>query len=144
MQPGKTSTVVKPTLDTQFHIDFDWWQRENNDLRAYMLTHLPADMRPPFEGREEFEVIDYIDPKTGEVHQYNELELAIREASKRDDFITLQTSLVDSIFRVFLANGNAPSTPKELEAQTGRDARTILKTFGGLQVYRGIRPVQNS
>ena len=144
MQPGKSTTVVKPTLDTQFHIDYDWWKRENNDLHAYMLTHLPADMRVKFEGREEFEVIDYIDPKTGEVHQMDELGLAIQEAAKRDDFITVQTSLVDSVFRIFLANGNMPRTPKELEGDTGREARTILKTFGGSQVvYRGIRPVQS-
>ena len=145
MQPGKSTAVVKPTLDTLFHIDYDWWVRENNDLHAYMLTHLPADMRDKFAGRDEFEVIDYVDPKTGEVHQYNELELAIQEAAKRDDFITVQTSLVDSVFRIFLSNGNTPRTPKELEQDTGREARTILKTFGGSQVvYRGIRPVQHS
>jgi hypothetical protein len=144
MQPGKSTAVVKPTIDTLFHIDYDWWVHENNDLHAYMLTHLPADMREKFVGRDEFEVIDYIDPQTGEVHQMDELGLAIQEAAKRADFITLQTSLVDSVFRIFLSNGNTPRTPKELEADTGREAKTILKTFGGGRIYHGIRPVQNS
>ena len=143
MQPGKSSTVVKPTLDTKFHIDYDWWERENEDLRAYMMTHLPPDMQEKFEGRTEFEVVDYIDPQTGEVHQLDELGLAIQEASKREDFITVQTSLVDSVFRVFLSNGNVPRSPRELEEDTGRDARTILKTFGSVRTYRGIRPFQS-
>jgi hypothetical protein len=47
---------------------------------------------------------------------------------------------VDSIFRVFLANGNLPQTPHELAAQTRRDASTILKTLSGARIYKGIRP----
>ncbi|MCI0708634.1 MAG: hypothetical protein L0154_00585 [Chloroflexi bacterium] len=141
MQPGKHSMIVKPTLDTKFHIDYDWWGRENNDLRSYMMTHLLPDMREKFENKDTFEQVDYIDPDSGEVFQLDELGLAIQEAAKRPDFINPQTSLVDSVFRVFLANGNIPRSPQELEQDTGRDARTILKTFGGLQVYRGIRPL---
>jgi hypothetical protein len=144
MQPGKSSAIVKPTLDTQFHIDYEWWVRENNDLRAYMLTHLPPALQAQFEGKDKFEIVDYIDPKTGEVRQLDELGMAIQEAAKREDFITIQTSLVDSVFRIFLSNGNSPRTPRELETDTGREAKTILKTFGGLRVYRGVRPVQNS
>lgn len=144
MQPGKPSLLLKPTLKTKFHIDYDWWERENNDLRSYMLTHLPADLREKFNENEEDRVVDYIDPQTGEVFRLDELGLAIQEAAKRDDFINPQTSLVDSVFRVFLVNGNQPRTPEELEDDTGRDASTILKTFGGIRVYRGIRPLQAS
>jgi hypothetical protein len=140
MQPGKPSAILKPTLDTKFHIDYDWWSRENNDLHSYMLTHLPGDMREKFNDKDEYEMVDYVDPDSGEVFQLDELGLAIQEAAKREDFINLQTSLVDSVFRVFLANGNTPRNPRELEVDTGRDARTILKTFGGIRVYRGIRP----
>jgi hypothetical protein len=129
-------------MDTKFHIDYAWWERENNDLRSYILTHLPQDLRDQMTDKDEFEQIDYIDPQTGEVTRLDELGMAIREAASRDDYINPQTSLVDSVFRVFLANGNTPRTPKELEDDTGRDARTILKTFGGIRVYRGIRPVQ--
>ena len=144
MQPGKSNAFVKPKLDTKFHIDYEWWEAQSDDLRAYMLTHLPPEMREEFEGKEEFAVVDYIDPQTGEVQQLDELGLAIQEASKRDDFITVQTSLVDSVFRVFLSNGNTPRTPVELEEDTSREARTILKTFGGIRIYRGIRPVQQN
>lgn len=146
MQPGKPkpSALLKPTLDTKFQIDYEWWERENNDLRAYMLTHLPPEVREKFDEGDEDQVVDYIDPETGEVFQLDELGLALQEAAKEEDFINPQTSLVDSVFRVFLANGNTPRTPRELEEDTERDARTILKTFGGIRVYRGIRPLQSS
>lgn len=144
MQPGKPGLFLKPQLDTKFHIDYDWWERENDDLRSYMLTHLDPEVREKFIDTEEDQIVDYIDPDTGEVFQLDALGLALQEASRSEDFINPQTSLVDSVFRVFLANGNEPRTPVELEEETGRDAQTILKTFGGIRVYRGIRPIQNT
>ncbi len=86
-------------------------------------------------------MVDYIDPETAEVTQLDELGLAIQQAAEEPDFIISQASLVDSIFRVFLANGNIPLTPRELADRTGRSATTILKTLGGLRVYKGIRPI---
>ncbi|MBZ0299201.1 MAG: hypothetical protein K8J31_05655 [Anaerolineae bacterium] len=44
------------------------------------------------------------------------------------------------MFRVFLANNNTPQTPRELGDKTGRNATTILKTFSGTRIYKGIRP----
>lgn len=144
MQPGKPSVILKPTVDTRFHIDYEWWEKENNDLRAFVLAQLPTDLRERMEKSTIGRVVDYIDPDTGEVFQLDELGLAIQEASKRSDFINPQTSLVDSVFRVFLANGNIPRSPRELEEDTGRDARTILKTFGGIVIYKGIRPITDT
>ncbi|MCU0511148.1 MAG: hypothetical protein MUE40_01115 [Anaerolineae bacterium] len=144
MQPGKPNILLKPTLDTRFHIDYEWWQREQQpgDLRTYMLTHLPPDKRDYFQKQEQDRVLDYVHPQTGEVFRLDELGLAIQEAARQPDFINPQTSLVESIFRVFLANGNIPRTPRELAKDTGRDAMTILKTVGGIKVYKGIRPYQ--
>lgn len=144
MKPSIPGIPLKPTLDTQFHIDYEWWDREDDDLRPYMLTHLPPEARQKFIDSDEDRVVDYVDPETGEVFQLDELGLALQEAAKSEDFINPQTSLVDSVFRVFLANGNLPRTPRELEEATGRDSQTILKTFGGIRVYRGIRPVQSN
>lgn len=73
--------------------------------------------------------------------QLDELGLAIQIAAEDPNFINSHTSLVDSIFRVFLANGNLAMTPRELAEYTGRSASTILKTFSGGQIYKGIRPV---
>ena len=90
---------------------------------------------------DEDRTVDYIDPETGEVMQLDELGLAIQIAAEDSDFINPHTSLVDSIFRVFLANGNLAMTPRELADNTGRSATTILKTLSGGQIYKGIRPI---
>jgi hypothetical protein len=137
---GKPSALIKPTLDTRFYIDYTWWERSEEDLNIYLLSHLLPEQRDSLAQSSERRMIDHIDPDTGEVFQLDELALAIRLAAADPNFISPQTSLVDSIFRVFLANGNLPQTPHELAAQTGRDASTILKTLSGARIYKGIRP----
>jgi hypothetical protein len=140
--PGKPSALIKPTLDTKFYIDYSWWDRNNDglDLRTYLLSHVLPEQRERISQTAEQRVVDYIDPQTGEVMQLDELQLAIKLAAEDPNFINPQTSLVDSIFRVFLANNNTPLSPRELAERTGRDANTILKTLGGMRIYKGIRP----
>ena len=50
------------------------------------------------------------------------------------------TTLVDAVFRYFLANGNVPMTPVELAAHLGRPPELILRTLSGERIYRGLRP----
>jgi hypothetical protein len=137
----KPSFLGKPTLDTKFHIDFSWWEKSSEDLRTYLLSHLLPEQRDRLSQNDEDRRVDYIDPETGEVMQLDELGLAIQIAAEEADFINPHTSLVDSIFRVFLANGNLAMTPRELADNTGRSATTILKTLSGGQIYKGIRPI---
>lgn len=137
---GKPSSLVKPTLDTKFHIDYSWWDRSGDDLRVYLLSHLLPEQRDRLSQTEAGSMVDYVDPETGEVKQLDELGLAIQQAAKDPNFINPHTSLVDSVFRVFLANGNIPLSPRELADRTARPAQTILKTFSSGTVYRGIRP----
>ncbi len=140
--PGKPSGLIKPTLDTKFYIDYSWWDHrgEGQDLRTYLLSHVLPDQRNRLAQTETGKTVDFIDPVTGEVSQLDEVQLAIRRAAQMPNFINPQTSLVDSVFRVFLANGNAPMSPRELAERTGRDATTILKTLSGRVIYNGIRP----
>lgn len=141
MSLSKPSALVKPTHDTKFHIDYDWWERTQEDLHYYLLSHLQKEHREQLAEMPENEIVDYIDPETGEIHQMDALQLAIQESARSPEFITDQVSLVDAIFRVFLKNNNRPMTTRELADQVGRDAETILKTIGGRHIYKGIRPV---
>lgn len=145
--PPKPNSFIKPTLDTRFHIDYDWWERSpGEDLRIYLLSHLQPEQRERLgqvaDG--DSHLLDYIDPETGEVFQANALDLALRMAAQEESFINLETSLVDSVFRVLLRNGNTPVSSRELESQTGRPAQTILKMLSGAQIYKGIRPYTES
>ena len=109
-------------------------------LQIYLLTHLTPDQRKRLENRDLGEEFDFVDPETGEVFRMDALGLAIRESAMREDFITAHIGLIDSVFRALYVNGNEPLNALELADRTGRDASTILKTIGGLRIYRGIRP----
>jgi len=138
--PGKSS-LVKPSLNTKFHIEYEWWERSSpDDLRVYLRSHLPDDQRERMSFVAENHIVDFVDPNTGEVLKMDELRLAIKLAAESPDFINQHISLVDSVFRVFLRNNNLPLSPKQLAELTGRSAETILKTLSGQRIYQGIRP----
>ncbi len=135
------SRRIKPTLETKFHIDYEWWERDERELRTYLISHLAPAQRDFFMQHQETEGIDWIDPDTAEVHKIDALQRALKEASQQEDFITPRTSLVDAVFRVFLANENTPLSPIELGERIGRPPMTILRTLAGSNVYKGLRPV---
>ncbi|MBE0691354.1 MAG: hypothetical protein IH587_14645 [Anaerolineae bacterium] len=140
--PDKPSLLVKPTVDTKYHIDYSWWETSGEDLRTYILSHLLPKQRDQLSQTTEERVIDYVDPDTGEVFQVDELGLAIQLAAKDSSYVSAQTALVDSIFRVFLANGNTPLSVRDLSERTSRPANTILKMLSG-HIWKGIRPYQS-
>ena len=141
MQSAKPSALVKPTLDTRYHIDYSWWDRAaGEDLRTYLLSHLSPEQRERLSQSGQNRQVDYIDPETGEVTQLDELQMTLRAAAQEPDFINPHTSIVDSIFRVFLANGNKPLNSPQIAEYVGRPASLVLKTLSGARVYKGIRP----
>ncbi len=141
----KRYSLVKPTLHTRFHIDFDWWQQTDNDWRVYLAGLLCAQHKEAFSGPAAHQVIDWVDPKTAEVQQVDGVQhILIVHCARQADFISPHITLVDSVFRLFLTNGNAPMTPEELGRALGRSGDIILKTLSGGRVYRGMRPVQES
>ncbi len=137
---GRSSRRIKPTYDTRFYIDYDWWERQGRQLRAYMINHLPPEQRAYFVEHSEVEETDWVDPETGEVRRVDALQQALQRAGEALDFITPQTPLVEAVFRVFLANGNKPLSITELSERIGRTPRAILRTLSGPRVYRGLRP----
>src|SRR5436190_8765841 len=132
---------VKPTLDTKFHIDYSWWEREDRELRTYLISHLLPEQRALFESNQEMGLIDGIDPETAEVRRVDALQQALAQAANDPQYITDHTTLVDAVFRVFLANANTPLSPEELGKRINRQSSTILRTLAGAQVYKGIRPL---
>ena len=136
-------SLLKPTVDTPFHIDFDWWKEHEHDWHIHLQNCL-CEEHQSYLGNEDFKgTIDWVHPETAEVQQIDAVQhLLIEHCAKQPDFITPYTSMVEAIFRTFLANGNAPLTPKELEISTGKPANTILRTIAGHKVYMGIRPYQ--
>jgi hypothetical protein len=133
---------VKPTLETRFHIDYEWWDQQALDLNVKLLGHLCEEHREAYTGQDVSEKIDWIDWNTGEVEQVDGLRYIIAtHCSKEPGYIKEAATLVESIFRVFLSNGNKPLTAKELSAFVGRMPEQILRVLSGSRVRNGLRPM---
>ncbi len=136
-------SLIKPTLKTPFHIDFDWWRQNERDWHVYLRSLLCAEHQAMLSDLLEGEMIDWIDPKTAEVKQIDGVQhWLMSHCARQPDFLTGQTALVEGVFRLFLTNGNTPLTAEELGTRLGRPPETILRTLSGPRVYKGLRPLQ--
>jgi hypothetical protein len=141
---SKPRSLIKPKLTSPFKIDFDWWMKNDRDWRVYLRSFLCEEHQQMFENIDSDEVIDWVDPKTAEVKQVDGLQhILISHCARENAFLNRNMALVDSVFRVFLSNGNEPLTPQELGDMLNRPPATILRTFSGIRVYKGIRPVSD-
>ena len=141
MSEKKAFSLIKPTLDTPFHIDFDWWQQNDRDWRIHLRSVLCADHQETLEDWQDDKMIDWIDPETAEVKSVDGLRHTLMtHCALEPDFLTARTAMVEAVFRLFLVNGNVPMSSRELAAKLNRQEMTILKTFAGPRVYRGLRP----
>ncbi len=111
------------------------------ELRAYLISHLLPDQRGYFDELHPDELIDWIDPETAEVRRVDALTQALQKAARDAQFINEHITLVDAVFRTFLANGNKPLSPNELGERLERPPMTILRTLAVREVYKGIRPL---
>jgi hypothetical protein len=137
----KKFSLVKPTISTPFHIDFEWWKTHDNNWKLFLHSCLCPEHQAAFSNSGEDIVIDWIDPKTAEVKSLDGLQhILMSHCAKQENFLSSGFTLVDGVFRVFLSNGNSPLSPSDLEKVVGRPAETILRTLAGPQIYKGLRP----
>ena len=141
MLEGKRYSLVKPTVDTPFRVDFDWWKKNERDWHVYLQSLLCPEHQEIFANVEEGETIDWVDPLTAEVKPVDGIQNALMtHCVRQPDFLTDQTAMVEAVFRLFLTNGNIPMTSQELGKRLNRQPETILRTLAGPRVYKGLRP----
>jgi len=133
-------SLIKPMPDTPFQIDFDWWRENDREWRVYLRGLLGGEQEASLADISGEESVDWVDPATAEVRRVNILQYLLMGHYARQG-ADEGGSLVESIFRAFLANGNQPMSSEQLGELLGRPAQTILRTISGARVYRGIRPV---
>ncbi len=136
----KSLALKRPTIDTRFYVDYEWWDKSNLDLRTYLFTRLPESSHATMDAN--VALVDLVDPQTAEVRQVDGFQYTIQRYFKQlpEDF-TNRLSLVDAVFCVILANANHPISAREIAEQVKRPAEVVLKTIGGPTVYQGIRPI---
>ncbi len=94
--------------EPRWFIDLDWFQQNNRSLFALVQSHLCPKCRDRLKGGK------------GEV-PLADLVSAIRDCcSRTPGFITHQLPILESIFRLFLANGNQPLDLEELGRQLSK------------------------
>jgi len=136
-------TQKRPTVNTRFEIDPEWWSRQRRNFRVELLGHLCPSCREGFHSHRDTELIDWVDPETAEVRRVDGLWHSLQSCcSQRADFVSSDTSLATAVFRVFLANGNQPLSPVEIwQRLARRDPETILRLLVKGRPYYGIRVV---
>lgn len=143
MSSSLADRLVRPTLDTKFHIDYQWWERAGRDLDVYMRSHLCPEHQESYRDADATKLVDHVDPVTAEVTRVPAIQnVLISHCSQQEGFLTPQTSMVNAIFRAFLANGNQPLSSRELGERLERSPQMILRTLSGQRVYKGIRPAR--
>mgnify|MGYP007068814388 FL=1 len=137
-------SLIKPTLDTPFRIDFAWWKSHDHNWRIFLYSFLCEEHQKVFADLTDEIWIDWIDPVTAEVQHVDGLQhILMTHCAKQSDFVSNTTTLVNAVFRVLLANGNTPCTLNELSRLIGKPPEIILRTLSGSTVYQGIRPQQS-
>lgn len=133
----------RPSVETKFHIDYDWWEQSGKNFRIYLRDQLCDECRERFANYQNTENVDWIDPDTAEVRRTDALRECLRTRCANDpSYINERLPLASACFRVFLANNNTPLTPNELhQLLPWKSPDSILRTLAGDQVYFGIRPL---
>lgn len=141
MESSRAQLLVRPSLDTKFHIDFAWWERNERDMYVYLRSHLCAEHQTAYGDWDPGRLVDRVDPETGEVTRVDAIQdIVASHCSRQPGYLTPDSSLINAVFRVLLANGNSPLSPVELGGKVNRPPATILRTLSGPRVYKGIRP----
>ena len=138
-------SLLKPTTKTPYHIDFDWWKKNERDWHVFLRSLLCPEHQEIFAEVEEDGMIDWIDPKTAEVKPVDGIQHALMShCALLPGFSDSHTAMVEAVFRIFLVNGNVPMSADDIAKRLERPADTILRTISGPRVYRGLRPYQQS
>jgi hypothetical protein len=130
----------RPTPETKFHIDYEWWEQSNLDLKTYLFSRLQIGDDLPYDPG--VEKVDLVDPDTGEVRRVDNFQYALQNYFSQlpPDFLR-QSALVDAVFCLLLANANQPMSARQIAEKVQRPADVILKTLAGGKIYQGIRPI---
>ena len=105
MTEEQRKSIVKPTAQTPYHIDFSWWQETDRDWEIYLKNLLCIEHRDMFEEAADNGIIDWVDPETAEVKQVDGLQhVLLSHCARREDFLGEHTTVVEAIFRIFIMN----------------------------------------
>ena len=75
--------AARVSIDTKFHIEFEWWDKQNKDIRVFMQELLCPESREAVSASSPEQTADVVDMETAEVTQVGPTWEAIRDAMAR-------------------------------------------------------------
>ena len=95
-------SLLKPSIQTPFKIDFAWWEQNDRDWHVYMRSLLCPEHQLAFNDVQEDTLIDWIDPVTAEVKQVDGVQHALMShCALQPDFVDPHTAMVEAVFPRF-------------------------------------------
>ena len=102
-------SLLKPTIQMPFHIDFAWWEQNDSDWHVFLRSLLCPEHQQSLADVQEGALIDWVDPKTAEVKQVDGIQHALMtHCALQPDFVDPHTALVEAVFRAL--SGKRKST----------------------------------
>ena len=139
MAEVKRYSLVKPTLNTPFHIDLIGGVRTTRSGGFICAAACPWNISRPLPKRiNRRSRLDRSGDGPGPARGGLQHTL-INYAATNPDFITTQTSRGRIGLPDLPANGNTALTAAELGERLHRPPHTILRTISGIRTYKGIR-----
>ncbi len=133
-------SLIKPTADTLYHLDFDWWQENDSNWRIFLLEFLCPEHQSFFKDKSDTTKIDVVDPENAEIKQVDGLLYELmNHCAKQEGFISANLPIIAKVLRTFLSNGNQPLSASALAEIVNRPVATLLATLSGPQIFKGIR-----
>ena len=136
--------IARPDIQTFFHIDVAWFEKNGRDLREESHAMLCSECKGYYPTPAAARLVDRIHPQTAQVARVDALwECLADHCGLQPNYITPTTPLTTAIFRALLANGNNPMNPEQLHKLIGKsNPAGILKMLMGAEIENGIVPFE--
>ena len=94
----KKHSFVKPTIETPFHIDFDWWKETDSNWRVFLFSFLCEKHQIDYKDKNDSFKIDVVDIETAEVNPVDGLRFSLmNHCAQRENFIPTNLPLIGRI-----------------------------------------------
>ena len=74
----------RPTTDTPFYIDWEWWAANDRNYRLYLYEQLCEECRRRFPSPMDVAEVDWVDPETAKVTHADALQMCLRSQCVHD------------------------------------------------------------
>lgn len=118
--------IGRLTTKSKFYIDLDYWEQNGRNFRQEVHDALCDECKQMY-ALDTVELVDHVDPATGEVKPMDVLlDCASEICAQAPEFINPKMPLTRQIFRAFIASGNLPQSAEDIFARINKGSPAII------------------